>query len=162
MSAGGGLPLTQWDASPTLKSWFWGSGGCHRDTPLSPWPSLENWLWLEYWQACGSLLLFLIFSFPLLPPSLPHRSPWSFFLKKAPRNLPHKVLQRKTVDLRNKCQAVVASNTEIKTCGTIYAKHFIFRQLCFKGVFWCFGMSYWKPGDINNLCKGQEEKMLSM
>lgn len=41
---------------------FWGSGSCHSDAPSSPWPSLENCLWWEYWQACGSLLLS-----PLLP-----------------------------------------------------------------------------------------------
>lgn len=33
MSAGGGLLLTQWDASPSLMSRFWESRGCHSDAP---------------------------------------------------------------------------------------------------------------------------------
>lgn len=158
MTAGGGLPLPEWDASPPLKSWVWGSGGCHCDAPSPPWPSLENWLWVEYWQACGSLLLFLFFS-SSLPASLSLHSPMSFLSRK----------------LEEIGQPATSSTTVEKLCSkreNVKSQWHQSRSLLWQlmqstlylaVLFWSCVLIFFlevklKAEDINNSCKIHEQK----
>lgn len=92
------------------------------------------------------------FSFSSTPPSLPLTSfSLKIFLKKALRNWTAchvKSHSDKVLFYARNVKSQQHQTPRLKQISfvTIYAKHFIFRRICFEDVFWSFLRSNWKSG----------------